>query len=94
MNTHRRHFLQQSEYTLCLGFDTEWRFEKYDKVFNDGPRQQRICWKITVPASERGKVLWELGEYNVNSFSLFGSEESLMDTLAAEEFSFPQENCE
>jgi hypothetical protein len=94
VNTHRRHFLQQSEYTLCLGFDTEWRFEQYHKVFDDGLHQQGICWKITIPVSERVKVLQELGEYNVNSFSLFGSEESLVDTLAAQEFSFPQENSE
>jgi hypothetical protein len=94
VNTHRRHFLQQSEYTLCLGFDTEWRFEQYHKVFDDGLHQQGICWKITIPAAERVKVLQELDEYNVNSFSLFGSEESLMDTLATREFCFPQENSE
>jgi hypothetical protein len=86
VNTHRRHFLQQSEYTLCLGFDTEWRFEQYHKVFDDGLHQQGICWKINIPVSERMKVLQELDEYNVNSFSLFGSEESLMGTLAAREF--------
>lgn len=86
VNTHRRHFLQQSEYTLCLGFDSEWRFEPYHKVFDDGPRQQGICWKITIPAAERVKVLKELNDYNLNSFSLFGSQESLMDTLAAREF--------
>ncbi len=94
VNTHRRHFLQQSEYTLCLGFDTEWRFEQYDKVFNDGLRQQGICWKITIPATERVKVLQELGEYNLNSFSLFGSEESLVDTLATQEFRSSQESSE
>jgi hypothetical protein len=94
VNTHRRHFLQQSEYTLCLNFDEDWRFEQYHKVFDDGLHQQGLCWKITIPASERSKVLHELGEYNLNSFSLFGSEESLMDTLAAKEFSVPQENRE
>jgi hypothetical protein len=94
VNTHRRHFLQQSQYTLCLGFDKEWCFEQYDKVFDGGPRQQGICCKITIPASERVKVLQELGEYNINSFSLFGSEESLMDTLAAREFCLPQESGE
>jgi hypothetical protein len=94
VNTHRRHFLQQSEYTLCLGFDTEWRFEQYHKVFDDGPHQQGICWQITIPAAERVKVLKELNDYNVNSFSLFGSEESLMDTLAARELCLPQEKSE
>ncbi len=94
VSTHRRHFLQQSEYTLCLGFNTEWRFEPYQKVFDDGLHQQGICWKFTVPVIERAKVLQELEEYNVNSFSLFGSEESLMDTLAAREFWLPQENSD
>lgn len=94
VNTHRRHFLQQSEYTLCLGFDTVWRFEQYHNVFDDGLHQQGICWKITIPASERAKVLQELDEHNVNWFSLFGSEESLMDTLATREFCFSQENAE
>ena len=63
-------------------------------MFDHGPRQQGICWKITIPATERAKVLQELNDYNVNSFSLFGSEESLMDTLATREFCLPQKNSE
>ena len=94
VNTHRRHFLQQGEYTLCLSFNTEWRFEQYHNVFDDGLHQQGICRKITIPAAERVKVLQELDEYNLNSYSLFGSEEGLMDTLATREFCFPQENSE
>ena len=42
---------------LCLGFDTEWRFEQYHKVFDDGLHQQGICWKISIPAAERVKVV-------------------------------------
>jgi hypothetical protein len=85
VRTHRRHFLQQSEYTLCLVFDDEWRFEQYDTVF-DGRHQQGTCRKFTIPAGERGKVLKELDEYNVSALSLFGSEESMMETLATREF--------
>jgi hypothetical protein len=88
VKTHRRHFLQQSEYTLCMVFHEEWQFEKYETVFNEGRHQQGLCWKFTVPAAERNKVLMELDQYNVNALSLFGSEESMMDTLAAREFSF------
>lgn len=88
VRTHRRHVLQQSEYTLCMGFDDEWRFEKYDVIFDQGHRQQGMCWKFTIPASERTKVLRLLEEYNLNAFSLFGSEESLMETLALRQFSF------
>jgi hypothetical protein len=88
VRTHRRHFLQQSEYTLCLVFDDEWRFEQYDTVFDKGRHQQGICRKFTIPAAERGKVLKELDEYNVSALSLFGSEESMMETLATREFCF------
>jgi len=86
VRTHRRHVLQQSEYTLCLGFDAVWRFEKYDSIFDRGVHRQGICWKFTIPATERTKVLRLLDAYNVNAFSLFGSEESIMETLAAREF--------
>jgi len=88
VKTDRRHFLQQSEYTLCLEFGDEWRFEQYHTVFQEGLHQQGVCRKFTVPATERRKVLKELDEYNVNAFSLFGSEESIMETLAAREFCF------
>jgi hypothetical protein len=90
VRTHRRHVLQQSEYTFCLAFEfeKEWQFEKYDKVFEQGLRQQGICWKFTIPASERTKVLQILDEHNLNAFSLFGTEDALMETLAKREFSF------
>jgi hypothetical protein len=54
-------------------------------VFDDGLHQQGICRKFTLPASERHKVLKLLDEVNVNAYSLFGSEESLMETLSVRE---------
>ncbi len=48
VRTHRRHVLQQSEYTVCMGFDDEWRFEHYDVIFEPSPRQQGSCWKLTI----------------------------------------------
>ena len=86
VKTHKRHVLQQSEYTSCLSFQDEWRFESYNSVFQEGSQQQAFCWKFTIPATERGKVLALLDEHNLNAFSLFGSEESLMETLASREF--------
>lgn len=87
VRTHRRHVLQQSEYTLCTGFDDTWYFERYDTIFDPGHRQQSVCWKITLPATERLKALNSLDERNLNAFSLFETEESLMETLATREFS-------
>ncbi len=89
VKTHRRHVLQQSEYTLCTAFDDdEFHFEKYDTIFDTGRHQQGLCWKITLPITERTKVLRLLDEYNLNAFSLFASEDSMMEMLAVREFDF------
>lgn len=93
VKTHRRHVLQQSEYTLCLGFDSEWRFEQNDTVFDRGSHQQAACVKFTIPAAERPKVLRLLDAYNLNAFSLFGSEESMMETLAIREFRLNEDSA-
>jgi len=49
--------LATGEYTLCVTFDTECRFEEYDNIFDRKPRQQGICWKFTLPTTERAKSL-------------------------------------
>ena len=92
VRTHRRHFRQQSTYTVCANylkddFDNSyaWRFVSHEDVFNSHqPTKQDLLWKIVLPAEERGKVLRLLDEFNLNAYSLFGSEESLM-TLAYRE---------
>jgi hypothetical protein len=38
--------------------------------------------RFVIPSRERDKVLALLDEHNLNAFSLFGSEESLMQTIA------------
>jgi hypothetical protein len=86
VKTHRRHVLQQSQYTACLSFHDEWRFESYNSVFERRASQQAFCWKFTIPTPERPKVLALLDEHNLNAFSLYGSEESLMETLATRAF--------
>lgn len=91
VKTHRRHILQQSEYTLCTVFDDAFRFEKYDTIFDPGRHQQGFCWKFTLPATERTRVLKLLDEYNLNAFSLFESEDSMMEMLAVREFDFEKE---
>lgn len=42
-------------------------------------------WKFVIPATEYYKVLKSLDEHNLNGFSLFGSEEGLMESLAIRE---------
>ncbi len=92
---HQRHFLQQSSYTVCMILcanqsqsEREWRFAQHQDAVNREPEpqfQQDVLRKYNIPWSERGKVLKLLDEYNLNAHSLFGSEESLMETLAFRE---------
>ena len=42
--------------------------------------------RFTLPSSERPKILRLLEDYNINAYSLFGSEESLLDTMWMREF--------
>jgi hypothetical protein len=92
VQTHKRHFRQQSRYTICTKHTpgTGWMFSPHQEVFDRGMRDQDMTWKIIVPASERIKVLSELSAANINSFSLFDSEESLMEMLAVEEIELLQ----
>jgi hypothetical protein len=86
VRTHPRHFRQQSRYTVCVEFNgSRWAFGPHQTVFNFGESAQDLLWQIIIPASERLKVLSKLDRYNLNAFSLFASEESLMETFAFRE---------
>jgi hypothetical protein len=82
LKTHERHFRQKSSYTICVQKeDNRWRLTKHQNFQSE---QDRL-YKITVPSSERRKVLCLFDRYGLNKFSLFGSEDDLMDTLAFRE---------
>jgi len=89
--THKRHFLQQSDYTICLNSVPDWRFVNHDEVFTkpDAYKEfQNFLWKFNIPWTERLKVLKLLDAYNLNGLSLFESDEALMETLALREMDF------
>jgi len=46
--------------------------------------------KIKIRASLRSEALEQLDSMNINAFSLFGSEESLVRTVARREYLFRQ----
>jgi hypothetical protein len=86
VESHRRHYAQQCEYTMCV---VELRdtvlYYSHEMAFADKTSDQGELTKYTLPASERRNVLKQLQRMNVTAFSLFGSEESLMETLAYQE---------
>jgi hypothetical protein len=93
VRTHRRHFLQQCQYTVCMVFkglppQGEWHYASHEDVFASAvglAAGQDQLWKFTLPRSERRRVLAYLDEHNLNAYSLFGSEEALMEMMAARE---------
>jgi hypothetical protein len=74
-----------------MAFKSPVRFFRHDAVFEQSKRGQDLLWKFNIPTSERVKVLKLLDAHNLqagaleaakaNAFSLFGSEESLMETI-------------
>jgi hypothetical protein len=92
VKTDRRHFIQQSQYTICVTRentpDGEWRYAPHAEVFKRNTPEQDLLWKFNIPHSERLKVMKLLENYNINALSLFGSKESLMETMALREIHF------
>jgi hypothetical protein len=87
--THRRHFLQQSHYTVCTNLEQNSNmFNRHEDVFRgrvSNSKRQDALIKITTPLADRKSALQELDQMNINRFSLFQSEEALMETLAFRE---------
>jgi hypothetical protein len=80
--TPRRHFLQQSVYTVCESRNNgKWQFDSHQKVFDYPHPKQDFLGKFVIPSTEREKIMGLLHQYNLNAYSLFGSEESLLETL-------------
>jgi len=86
--TCRTHYLQQSQYSICVQREgEETYFANYEDVaYGDQDEdEQDVLVKYNIPASEQIKVLRRLDSMNITAYSLFGSESSLMDTLAIRE---------
>jgi len=92
IKTFRTHYLQQSEYTICFRKEEdEIYFANHEEVKED-VEGQGVLIRYDIPISERQKVLKKLDSMNITAYSLFGSEPSLMETLALREVVFNMEN--
>jgi len=89
VTTHKRHFAQKAWYTIATKWDaTEEKhyFCRHEEVFDRNDKKQDILFKIILPLSERQSVLRHLNDYNINHFTLFQSEDSLIKALSTKEF--------
>lgn len=86
VRSHRRHFQQQSQYTICTNCrDGMLAYARHQDAFARNDEGQDELIKFSIPTTERTKALRNLDQHNINAFSLFGSEDSLMETVAIRE---------
>lgn len=92
LRTHPRHYVQQSRYSLCVQLQVnhphkDYKFRSHDQVLEENLNED-LKVKVLIPASERKQALMDLDSMNLNPYSLFGSEESLIRTIARREMLF------
>lgn len=91
MRTHQRHFVQQCWYSMCVRLDQgseDYVFLPQEAAIASAVGPARELLKFTMPAKERRVALQSLDLMNINPFSLFGSEDSLVRTIARRECYF------
>jgi len=87
VKVHKRHVLQQSQYSICVEQDDAYNpiFANHESVFRRGDARQDKLWKFNVPSRERNQALKALNKMNINAYSLFGTEDSLVESIATNE---------
>lgn len=87
VRTHKRHFLQQSNYTIAGQGKSPFRVENFIphnqclKWEKDHGNKNSYLRKYVLPSTEKTTALHDLDSMNINAYSLYGTDEALMDTL-------------
>jgi hypothetical protein len=91
VDSHKRHLLQQSCYSICTAGEKEDAYYCcHEDVFSRGSKRQDFLWKFTLPINEQRYIVQKLESQKITAYSLFGSEESLMETEFLREFFLKQ----
>jgi hypothetical protein len=91
MVSHPRHLLQQCQYSMCVAMDPanrDYIFRPQESGLAGAVGPKGALSRIIIPATERATALRQLDLMNINAFSLFGSEDSLVRTVARRELLF------
>lgn len=84
VNSHARHFRQQGNYTVAALLESDtWYYCVHHRSFevNTLSSDYTLC-KYNLPSRLKLNVLSKLNEMNINAYTLFLNEESLMEHLA------------
>lgn len=89
ITTHRRHFAQKASYTIATQWDDNAKahyFCSHDSVSLPMLGEQDVLIKITIPRSDRIVALRQLEDFNINHYTLFQSDDSLVRALGLRAF--------
>lgn len=94
VSTHKRHFAQKAMYTIASKWSEDsssHSFCSHHEIFDQSRKNynsaQDLLIRITIPTKDRNIALKELdNDYNINHFTLFQTEDSLIKTLGIKEF--------
>jgi hypothetical protein len=85
IGTDKKHFLQQSDYTVCRkGENSTLLYARHDEVFEKPEEEQDILIRYLIPVSERKQVLQKLRLMNITPYSLFETIEKLLELIASD----------
>jgi hypothetical protein len=86
VTAHKRHWIQQSNYTACVAKQGDtWVYHPHEDALGGPSDESDRLVKIEIVPDARTQILRQLDSMNINAFSLFGTEEALMKTLAFRE---------
>ena len=86
ISTHRRHFTQQSQYTICTQkSEGIAMYCSHELRFNKANEKEDLLRKYILPSSIKRIFLEKLDSMNINDYTLFTTEDSLMKMLAIRE---------
>ena len=86
VRSHRRHFVQKACYTTASRrIKDDHIFVPHESICNGKRTDQDLLFKFTIPANERSSILRRLDNYNINPYTLYQTEDSLISSLALRE---------
>jgi len=89
IKTHERHYRQQAQYTICVEkTDSTARVVTGDNIVfcQHEAGQCLYAKKYIIPTDHKKEVLHKLRQMNITTHTLFGTEDALIESLAADEY--------
>lgn len=87
LKAHKRHFQQQSEYTICFEKpEDKWFYCDHGTAMNKNEGEQDVLKTLLVPVDQRRVFLRKLDLMNITALSLMGGKTGLLETIAQREF--------